>query len=199
MSCMHTGTITGGRSATPFDTIRLQRSARDIRKTIGIQEIVYVTHRSSVEFSAGTGDSHPNAQEQHVNGDVKLEPNTYYRLTVDTAVDHVNGDFDRSESKYLYFRTDEGPGIPPLVPNETETYKGKPVNQLKTYIERTLPLDGAKAFYFGYDMGVVFNEKYIDKLFAHPLVLRLKDRNGKILESPEGAWMEDNQILRMLV
>ncbi len=179
-----------------FDAIRLQRSQANQELFIAIQEIIYTTRRASAEISAATGDPHPNVEKQKVNGALKLKPNSYYRLKVQTGV-QVKEHPGKQEDKYVYFRTDEGPGIPPPVrnrneeePSETETYAGKPVNQLATYITRTFPRDGAKSFYYGYDIGVEFNEKYVERLYQNKIRLRLKDRNGKTVEEPEGAWIE---------
>jgi len=156
-----------------------------------------MTEKSVVEQMSRSNDNHPNIREQNTNGELFLQPATYYRLKVSTSVD-VDETLrsDTVATHYAYFRTDEGPGISRLkdgLRGEPETkelsYKDKPAHQFATYIERTFPIDGARNFYSGYDMGIQFNESYFRSLYPNAISMIIKDRNGKTLEKPEGRFL----------
>lgn len=180
------------RGLTPIDGVRIES------RSLIITSIVYMTQKSLVEQIVRTNDRHPNVTEQNTNGELVLSPATFYRLKVATSVD-VDGSTrpDTISSNYVYFRTDEGPGIPILqdgLPTTTEptqlAYKEKPVQQFTTYVERTLPIDGARNFYSSYDMGIQFNESYVPLMFLNDIRMIVRDRNGKTLEEPVGAFMD---------
>ncbi len=187
-----TGPVLFYRGFDPIEGIRTEG------RTLIITSIVYMTQKSVIDQLARTNDNHPNVTEQNINGPLVLSPATYYRLKVATSVD-VDSVLrtDTVTTNYAYFRTDEGPGISALQDghgtNEESkelAYKKKPVQQFASYIEKTLPIDGAKNFYSGYDMGIQFNEAYVAKMFSNPINMVIKDRNGKTLEAPEGSFRE---------
>lgn len=169
---------------------------------ISIRDIKYMTLESAVDQLIGTDNPSPSAARQKINGSLFLEPAKFYRLKVKTSVD-INETRDKySAENYIYFRTDEGPGISEVsenpmssggtqsLPKRNLTHKEKPVNLLATYIERTLPIDGALNHYLDYDVGVQFNEAYVEDLFSEEegIRMRFRDRNGKLLDEPTGDF-----------
>lgn len=95
--------------------------------------------------------------------DPVLRPGTY-RLDVVTAWDDVKesaaADWQTSSASFTV-------GPPPgLGSGGGDRYPGGgPLNELATYVERTLPGPGERPFYRGYDVGVAFNENYVSRLF----------------------------------
>jgi hypothetical protein len=188
---------------TPVNSIHLVSANPDTFYNTGsgrleslIKKITYMTRNSSSNQSGGD-DPSPGATRQNVNGDLVLEPATYYRLKVTTSVDVDETVNDSHASDYLYFRTDEGPGIDSIsgvidsttIEDGKLLHKDKPVNQLVTYIDQTLPVDGALNHYLEHDVGVQFNESYVEKLYKqNSISMRFRDRNGKVLNTAEGSF-----------
>lgn len=183
------GSVLLYQTTTPIDAIRIEGS------TVIIASIRYMSMRSVLEQIEDTNDNHEHVTRQNVNGDLLLRPATHYRLKVASSV-NVNGSARNPAEDFIYFRTDEGPGIhalsdrlSPTESSVTVPYQEKTVHHFASYIERTLPLDGAMNFYYGYDMGIQFNESYVPHMFPEPLKMLITDRNGKTLEEPEGLFI----------
>ncbi len=162
-----------------------------------LSEIKYMTQKSVVDQAARRNSRNANETEQNVNGKLNLEPSTYYRLCIETSVDVDENAAEEHAIDYVYFRTDDGPGIPSVPEvigddeNQTElSHKEKAINLLSTYIERTLPVDGARNHYYGYDVGVQFNESYVRDMYANGIHMRFRDRNGKLVDDSEGVLMD---------
>lgn len=178
---------------------RLQKvdAIRITGKTLIIGEIRYMTERSVVDQAAETTSRNARETAQNVNGALHLKPSTYYRLSVETSV-NVNDNLAVEQAKdYVYFRTDDGPGIPKVPASignpgtVTElSHQGKEINTLAAYIERTLPNNGAKNHYYAYDIGVQFNESYVEQLFSNGIHMRYRDRNGKLVDDVAGSFLE---------
>jgi hypothetical protein len=185
------------RGISPINSIRLISTHRSNKSAI--KKIVYMTQKSITDQLAGTNDPSPSAIRESLNGELVLEPATYYRLKVATSVD-VDDRVDRERTiDYLYFRTDEGPGISNIsqitdttvIAQEKLTHKDKPINQLVTYIDQTLPIDGALNHYLDYDVGVQFNESYVEELYKQGSIsIRFRDRNGKLLDTSIGEFRD---------
>lgn len=170
-------------------------------KGISIVDIRYMTHESMVDQLIGTNDPSPSAIRQNMNGSLILEPSKFYRLKINTSVDSAETAQIFEAENYIYFRTDEGPGINEVSKKLVDTtdpepsnvrelsHKDKPINLLETYIDQTLPKDGALNHYLHYDVGALFNESYVAELFKKPIEMRFRDRNGKLLDNPEGTFI----------
>lgn len=166
------------------------------RRGSTFSRVLYLTQSAWLRQQDRT-DSSPAAEEEKINGELVLEPATFYRLTVKTAVDINDDENKKLSSDFIYFRTDEGPNIDSVknissVSSSSKEleYKGKPVNQFSTYIDRTLPRDGALTHYLDYDVGLQFNETYVEKLFrSEKISIRYKDRNDKLLSYTMGDFL----------
>ena len=183
-------------SSVPFDMVKINATSFD--QAYPAQVILisasFQTQQSVIEASVATNDPNLNVTHQNENGDLILRPRTFYRLKIDTSID-TGKDSHFEESGYVYFRTDEGPGVRRVRNFKNNNYieleyTKKLVNQFDTYVDRTFPENGALNFYHSNDIGIQFNEAYVENLFISPLSIRLKDRNGKTLEDQSGSFLE---------
>lgn len=175
------------RGTREIDSIRIDG------RSLFIVQISYMTQESVIDQLSERNDRHEHVTEQNFNGELFLKPSTFYRLKVNTSVDVDDRTGVRESTNYVYFRTDDGPGISSVSSTESEielTHSGKAINELSTYIERTLPVDGALNFYHGYDVGVQFNEAYVEEMFQNDIQIRFKDRNGRTLDEPTGDFID---------
>ena len=126
---------------------------------------------------------------------VVLEPDTQYRLEVLTRVETSDapiGDVEATE--FAYFRTEGPPGLATLSvpvgsPNPDQFESG--LDDLTRYVAQTVPPTAPAAgeqptlprpVYRGYDVGVAFNEDYVDlmyRLAGRDLGLYLYDSNNQ--------------------
>jgi len=145
----------------------------------------------------------PEAANERANqlGQLTLSPNSFYRLEIQTQIERRRvGEREypippeRSLTYSSYFRTGNGPGAQPKasandpVTGQPLDYTTSPVNELSTYVSRTLPINGAKSFYYGYDIALEFNEPYVEAMYQSPLKMQVRDRNQKSQGALEGSW-----------
>ena len=142
-------------------------------------------------------------------GDV-LEPHTTYRLKVVTTVmsegedELADSSEDLEQIEYAYFRTEGPPGPPGLTnlsipigyPNREEFDSG--LTDLSRYVRQTIPATvpevGDKPVlprpvYCAYDIGVEFNENYVDLMYRlerRDLGLYLYDNNNEPVRDAQG-------------
>jgi hypothetical protein len=133
-------------------------------------------------------------------GDV-LEPHTDYRIKVVThiaASGIATKDLDVTE--YAYFRTEGPPGLVSLsvpVGRDAATFDSG-LNDLARYVEQTVPATVpaagdkptmARPVYRAYDVGVRFNENYVDLMYriaGRDLGLYLFDNNNRPVRDVAG-------------
>ena len=150
--------------------------------------IVQICYRTGREMELAR--QMERVREEASSGDwdsaLVLKPNTLYRITVKTRTQIThNGEVNNNENtKSFYFRTGNGPGAN----DHSVPFYGTPVDRLETYVDHTIPVNGAASAYFGYDIAVAFNEGYIKNMYTVPLRIRVRDRNGRLLGEPEGDW-----------
>ncbi len=153
-----------------------------------------VTREQITTVNSGDGDEHASRL-----GQLTLSPNSFYRLEIQTQIERRRVDEsgysvlpDRSLTYFSYFRTGNGPGAQPTtndpVTGQPLDYTTSPVNELSTYVSRTLPINGAKSFYYGYDIALEFNEPYVEAMYQSPLKMQVRDRNQKSQGVLEGNW-----------
>lgn len=129
-----------------------------------------------------------------------LLPNKYYRVSVSTTSKRRKKGNDSwtpaNFTEYMYFRTGNPPGIhdPALEPEgqalepvaATEHYPNRgPLQDLSAYIETTVPAGAPPnepqvLHYRSYDVGVIFNDSYIDQMYqaaGFSLGIKLLDNN----------------------
>jgi hypothetical protein len=131
-----------------------------------------------------------------------LEPDTRYRLRVVTTVETTDapvGNFEQTE--FAYFQTEGPPGLAALSvpfgsPNPDQFVSG--LEDLTLYVRQTLPATvpapGEKPplprpVYRGYDVGVAFNEDYVDLMYrldGRDLGLYLYDSNNQPVRDTQG-------------
>jgi hypothetical protein len=134
-----------------------------------------------------------------------LEPHEIYRLKVVTTLntsDFIDAAFNRERSlaEYVYFRTEGPPGLvtmstPINYPNSQEFSSG--LDNLTPYVYQTIPATvpsiGEKPIiprpvYRAYDIGVEFNENYVDLMYRleqRDLGLYLYDNNNEPIRDTE--------------
>lgn len=136
-----------------------------------------------------------------------LQPYTNYRLRIVTSIE-VLGDFNHVDfnkkyepAQYAFFQTGAPPGIgaltPPIGSPEPPEFQSG-LDDLTRYVHQTVPPTvpamGEKPLlprpvYRGYDVGVQFNEDYVDlmyRLAGRDLSLLLYDRNNLPVRDQSG-------------
>lgn len=109
-----------------------------------------------------------------------LEPHSTYRLKVVTTLEAVGESelsgysLDEPITEYAYFRTEGPPGLTTYTPPpNTDEYESG-LDDLTLYVEQTVPATVPDAgekpplprpVYRAYDIGVEFNENYVDLMF----------------------------------
>jgi hypothetical protein len=143
-----------------------------------------------------------------------LEPYSIYRMKVKSSYESVavdteyEGDSDFEKTKdfehFIYFRTEGPPGLVQLSP-PADTSSGNSGNNqaaalqtLELYVRQTIPATVAaqgekpvltKPVYRAYDIGVEFNEDYVDlmyKIAGRDLGLYLFDNNNQPVRDESG-------------
>ena len=121
-----------------------------------------------------------------------FQPNTTYRLTIETQV--TDGDRAANLIEHAYFRTEGPPGLARLATSNSQSINnrapGDPLGDLRLYVDATLPAHGYKPFYRAYDLGVRFNQDYVELMYAlagRDLAMYLFDQNGQPIRDAEGA------------
>jgi len=141
-----------------------------------------------------------------------LEPFSDYRLTISTAIDaYGEGELSGSEKhlaqiEHAYFRTEGPPGLTKLsLPAGRDAKDADKfdsgLEDLTRYVRRTTPAtipavgekpSMAKPFYRAYDVGVEFNEDYVDLMYrisGRDLGLYLYDNNNRPVRDVEGRLL----------
>ncbi len=131
-----------------------------------------------------------------------LEPDTRYRLKVVTKVETTDapiGTFEQTE--FAYFRTEGPPGLAHLSvpigaanPNDFQSGLDDLTRYARQTIPATVPPEGEKPplprpVYRGYDVGVTFNEDYVDLMYrldGRDLGLYLYDSNNQPVRDVQG-------------
>ena len=153
-------------------------------------QIRYKTLRDTIIEDGTSNGVTPTSDEGETHEKLVLKPDSKYQLKVQTSVNS-----EHSSTSYFYFRTDCGPGTAPKEfqflgePTENPYFKDK-VNQFGTYVKETYPINGAKQFYYSYDLAIEFNEPYMENIYknADSISLRVRDRNGNILSNKQGVF-----------
>jgi hypothetical protein len=107
--------------------------------------------------------------------DFVLPPYSAFRFTVDSDVARNEGGPDRNYRNTAIFHT-EGPPL-----------------DLEPYVETTVPPDNSRPHYIEMDVGIRFNDSYLDLLYRQPgqaLLLQILDDNDK----PLGAAAAEVEI-----
>jgi hypothetical protein len=144
------------------------------------------------------GLTHWNSEQQI------LEPETWYRLTVRLAtVRAYKGENNETLfERYGYFQTAGPPALTPewsltlsdvseplpAAGSLTESLypSGGLLTDLSRYIEWAIPANGTAPVYRAYDVGVDFNEDYVEQMYGADMAIRLLDANGQPLIDDEG-------------
>ena len=157
-----------------------------------------VTHRQEME-------NHLKSEVAHWSqaGEV-LDPFSAYRLKIVTTIqavgeDKLSGTRNLTQTEYAYFRTEGPPGLTKLsLPaGRTADKFDSGLEDLSRYVRQTMPVTipkvgekpvMAKPFYRAYDIGVDFNEDYVDLMYrisGRDLGLYLYDNNNRPVRDVE--------------
>ncbi|HEY2963643.1 MAG TPA: YncE family protein [Pyrinomonadaceae bacterium] len=142
-----------------------------------------------------------------------LEPHTLYRLKVKTKIS-ARGEgqlagysVDQPVEEFAYFQTDGPPGVArltsPLSPNASSSAPGPyegPLDDLSRYVRKTMPRvlssNTPRPFYRAYDVGIEFDENYVDLMYRigrRDLSIHLYDGNGAIRDDQGRRLVLANQ------
>ena len=143
-----------------------------------------------------------------------LEPHTQYRLRIKTTI-RIRGEGElagyspdpTTVEEFAYFQTAGPPGVAKLTPpigSEGGPFT-TPLNDLSRYVLQTMPRiveptpdapAPARPFYRSYDIGIEFNENYVDLMYRlgrRDLTIHLYDGNGAIRDDNGGRLVLANQ------
>lgn len=140
-----------------------------------------------------------------------LEPFSTYCLKVVTRTDaqgtgELSGNMSHEYTNYAYFRTEGPPGLTtlslPAMRKPEDAYKfDSGLDDLTRYVNQTIPATVpaagkgpvmAKPFYRAYDIGVDFNEAYVDLMYRiseRDLGLYLFDSNDRPVRDADGRLL----------
>lgn len=140
-----------------------------------------------------------------------LEPFSAYRLTISTRIDALAPDLNPSnrqlaQVEHGYFRTEGPPGLtklslpPGRAASDADKFDSG-LEDLTRYVRQTIPATipavgekpvMAKPFYRAYDIGVEFNEDYVDLMYrisGRDLGLYIYDSNNRPTRDAEGRLL----------
>lgn len=140
-----------------------------------------------------------------------LEPFSAYRLQIVTTIDaygsdKLSGSKHLTQVEYAYFRTEGPPGLAKLslpagrAATEADKFDSG-LDDLTRYVRQTTPATVpaigekpvmAKPFYRAYDVGVEFNEDYVDLMYrmsGRDLGLYIYDSNNRPARDAEGRLL----------
>jgi hypothetical protein len=163
--------------------------------------------------------AHLQEMENHLKNEVArwqqegevLEPFSAYRLQIVTAIDadgmgELSGSKHLTQVEYAYFRTEGPPGLAKLslpagrAATEADKFDSG-LDDLTRYVRQTTPSTVpaigekpvmAKPFYRAYDVGVEFNEDYVDLMYrmsGRDLGLYIYDNNNQPARDAEGRLL----------
>jgi hypothetical protein len=163
--------------------------------------------------------AHLHEMENHLKNEVArwqqegevLEPFSAYRLQIVTAIDadgmgELSGSKHLTQVEYAYFRTEGPPGLAKLslpagrAATEADKFDSG-LDDLTRYVRQTTPATVpaigekpvmAKPFYRAYDVGVEFNEDYVDLMYrmsGRDLGLYIYDNNNQPARDAEGRLL----------
>ncbi len=164
--------------------------SREIRKVAKSKELK--------KYIKEATELHWNEHKENI-----FEPDTCYRLTVETEVKRNGEPFPFIE--HTYFRTEKPPGVYPVGNATSEHYPTEgPLKDLSSYVSRTIPKVGEKPVYCSYDIGLIFNEQYVEQMYLManlPLLIQLFDNNNQPITDIDGNpvilenhWGDNPQI-----
>lgn len=181
----------------------------ELRGTVRLLRIDWIDHS---EFDRGLfgGGMRTRLREEtpwRLGEDPELlEPVTTYRLNVSTVAarscDGGSSWEKEAFNKTCYFRTTSPPGLEPGASSAgdespVDIYPRGPLRDLRPYVLMTAPPDGACPFYRSYDIGIEFNESYVELMYMlneTPLALKVHDSNGQLVPTcPVGAALQLNE------
>ena len=119
---------------------------------------------------------------QQASADVPLlVPHSQYRLTVVTDQENLSvGGSPQSWTREVYFNTAGPPG---------EYVQHDPLDSLTPYVGTTVPADASMGVYANYGVGVIYNQSYIDGMYAwegEDLALHLYGGDGQPVTDANG-------------
>jgi hypothetical protein len=163
--------------------------------------------------------AHRQEMEKHLQSEVTrwskegevLEPFSAYRLKIVTTIDAygehpLSGSKNLTQTEYAYFRTEGPPGLTKLSlpvgrdPKDADKFDSG-LEDLTRYVRQTMPATipavgekpvMAKPFYRAYDIGVEFNEDYVDLMYrisGRDLGLYIYDSNNRPTRDVDGRLL----------
>ncbi len=187
-----------GLQANNIDSIALWTSDNCV-----LNRICYQTEAMTIEYTDVFNHNLSVYQglQRWSSADEILEPEHWYRLTVqERIVRTTNGDRNEEVKTHVaHFQTGGPPGLTPAWaldptasgapgPSGEPPYPlGGRLQDLAPYVAWTIPSSGAAPVYRAYDLGVEFNENYIEQLVGADMALRLTDANDHPVVDAAGA------------
>lgn len=187
-----------GLQASNIDSIALWTSDNCL-----LSRLCYQTEAMTVEYVDAYNHNLSVYQglQRWSSADEILEPEHWYRLTVqERIVRTTNGDHNEEVKTHVaHFQTGGPPGLTPAwaldpaasgepgASGEPPYPLGGRLKDLAPYVAWTIPADGAAPVYRAYDLGVEFNENYVEQMVGADMALRLSDANDHPVVDAAGA------------
>jgi hypothetical protein len=185
-----------------LDVTKHEEGWIDRIEVVGLDPVLIEVCYDRPEFAWSRKAQYTNRQvwrrqlESWYSHDPVFKPETNYCLKLVTEVSNSAKPELPPQIKYWYgfFQT----GTPPMgqLPGRTAYPGGGLLADLSSYVFRSVPDNGAgqegkRPHYRRYDIGVEFNENYVDRLYLQSLRglgMRLLDNNGRTLAEIGNDW-----------
>lgn len=182
----------------PYPAVFSVSSATSVRLTGQTVRLVGIRYRDaalaalSTEILAARASLQSEMETRAAETDYVLLPDSYYRITITTAVQTASaadGPFTDSATytEYAYFQTEAPPGCSTTAGADGGYPLEGVLTDLARYVESTVPEDGAVVAYRAYDVSFVFNENYVELMYdlaGTSLEIEIMDQDGQpVLDS----------------
>ena len=116
-------------------------------------------------------------------------PNHQYRLDLEVKAERSPDPDTRTYAKSLTFNVAAPPALTPPPDPSGLPSKPNPYLSLAPYVKSTVPRDGQRPVYRTYDVGVDFNENYIESLYTGDLRIELFAPGDREVTPPGGVTL----------
>lgn len=177
-----------GAPSRTLDTVHLGAVQGNNAQPV-LVSICWITQRELAASAGRGGDGDRTA----LRSELILEPHRSYRLRatgvrIERAVGEEGPGREATQRVAWGFRTGGLPGtdyaaLPPGITTPRPDFADGPLNQVATYVARSVPAAGTPLFYRGYDVLIELKDPYAAAMLSPAVAVRVLDRNGAALAS----------------